>query len=87
MLSPYGCIRESAVLVPGCSIADTRHVAGVVQATLDSIHPEVLEFYRDCGAEVIDESHDQDSTDLQKCLKSVAERRLEHAAVIAAGEL
>ena len=41
---------------------------------LDSIQPEVSEFYAARGALVIDESHDQDSTDLQKCLKHILER-------------
>ena len=59
----------------------------MVPGDLDSIRPEVAEFYARRGAEVVDESHDQDSTDLQKCLKSVTERGLEHATVLAAGEL
>jgi thiamine pyrophosphokinase len=35
---------------------------------MDSARPEVLDFYRQQGAEVIDLSEDQDSTDLHKCL-------------------
>lgn len=38
---------------------------------LDSIRPEVAAHYRDRGAQVLDLSHDQDSTDLQKCVDYV----------------
>ena len=41
---------------------------------LDSLKPEVRSFYAALGAVVIDESHNQDSTDLQKCLKHIMER-------------
>lgn len=41
---------------------------------LDSIKPEVSRFYSEHSATVIDESHDQESTDLQKCIKHITER-------------
>ena len=41
---------------------------------MDSARPEVLDFYRRHGAEVIDLSEDQDSTDLHKCLAYIEQR-------------
>jgi thiamine pyrophosphokinase len=41
---------------------------------MDSARPEVLDFYRQHGAEVIDLSEDQDSTDLHKCLAYIEQR-------------
>ena len=40
---------------------------------LDSIKPEVSSFYSERGAKVVDESYDQDSTDLQKCLNHISD--------------
>ena len=40
----------------------------VIIGDLDSIRPEVAAHYRDRGTQVLDLSHDQDSTDLQKCV-------------------
>ncbi|RMZ56405.1 hypothetical protein APUTEX25_004628, partial [Auxenochlorella protothecoides] len=39
---------------------------------LDSIRPEVAAYYRDAGVAITDLSHDQDSTDLQKCVEYAA---------------
>ena len=41
---------------------------------LDSLRPEVADFYAERGTLVIDESRDQDSTDLQKCISHIRER-------------
>ncbi|CAN6468917.1 unnamed protein product [Victoria cruziana] len=38
---------------------------------MDSIRPEVRKFYNDLGTEIVDESHDQDTTDLHKCVSYV----------------
>ncbi|XP_011008043.1 PREDICTED: thiamine pyrophosphokinase 1-like isoform X1 [Populus euphratica] len=35
---------------------------------MDSIRTEVLDFYTNLGTKVVDESHDQDTTDLHKCV-------------------
>ncbi|XP_021906794.1 thiamine pyrophosphokinase 1 [Carica papaya] len=35
---------------------------------MDSIRTEVLDFYVSLGTKVIDASHDQDTTDLHKCI-------------------
>jgi thiamine pyrophosphokinase len=40
---------------------------------MDSARPEVLDFYRQHGAEVIDLSEDQDTTDLHKCLAYIGQ--------------
>ncbi|CAK9079312.1 unnamed protein product [Durusdinium trenchii] len=42
----------------------------LVLGDLDSARPEVLQSYRDRGVEVRDLSHDQDTTDLEKCLNT-----------------
>ena len=41
---------------------------------MDSIRPEVRSFYLERGVKVVDESHDQDSTDLEKCLRHIEDR-------------
>ncbi len=41
---------------------------------MDSAQPEVLDFYRQHGAEVIDLAEDQDSTDLHKCIAYIEKR-------------
>lgn len=41
---------------------------------MDSARPEVLDFYRRHGADVINLAEDQDSTDLHKCLAYVEKR-------------
>ncbi|KAL0697240.1 hypothetical protein Bca4012_053362 [Brassica carinata] len=38
---------------------------------MDSIRPDVLDFYVSLGTKVIDESHDQDTTDLDKCISYI----------------
>jgi len=45
-----------------------RHKPDVIKGDLDSIRPEVKEYYSQMGVKIIDESHDQDTTDLHKCV-------------------
>lgn len=58
---------------------------------MDSARPEVLDFYRQHGAEVIDLSEDQDSTDLHKCLAYIeqhySQERLQHLHILVVGAL
>ncbi|XP_057461866.1 thiamine pyrophosphokinase 1-like isoform X2 [Actinidia eriantha] len=35
---------------------------------MDSVRQEVIDFYTNLGTKIIDESYDQDSTDLRKCV-------------------
>lgn len=45
----------------------------VVKGDMDSIRREVLDFYSKLGCNVIDESHDQDTTDLHKCISHICD--------------
>lgn len=51
--------------------ADASVLPHAVLGDLDSIRPDVIEAYRRQGVDVIDLSHDQDSTDLTKCVRHV----------------
>ncbi|CAK7348292.1 unnamed protein product [Dovyalis caffra] len=74
---------EMPRLIPSDDALDVRHSKGVhdascqsrleykpdvIKGDMDSIRTEVLDFYANLGTEVIDESHDQDTTDLHKCV-------------------
>lgn len=45
-----------------------RYKPDVIKGDLDSIRPEVKEFYQTLGTKILDNSEDQDSTDLWKCV-------------------
>lgn len=49
----------------------TKYKPDVIKGDLDSIRPEVKAFYEGIGTIVVDESHDQDTTDLHKCISYV----------------
>uniref|UniRef100_A0A0D9V9W6 Thiamine pyrophosphokinase n=1 Tax=Leersia perrieri TaxID=77586 RepID=A0A0D9V9W6_9ORYZ len=49
----------------------TRYKPDVIKGDMDSIRPEVKEYYSNLGAEIVDESHDQDTTDLHKCVSFI----------------
>ncbi|XP_066307900.1 thiamine pyrophosphokinase 1-like [Miscanthus floridulus] len=38
---------------------------------MDSIRPEVKEYYSNLSTNIVDESHDQDTTDLHKCVSFI----------------
>lgn len=44
----------------------------VIKGDMDSIRGEVLDFYSKLGCDTIDESHDQDTTDLHKCISHIS---------------
>ncbi|KAA8549171.1 hypothetical protein F0562_000855 [Nyssa sinensis] len=46
----------------------SRYKPDVIKGDMDSIRREVLDFYINLGTEILDESHDQDTTDLHKCV-------------------
>lgn len=68
-----------------------RHIKPTaIAGDLDSISKEVRQFYGNEGTRIIDLSHDQDSTDFQKCLCELekqfdAEQLLQYT-IIAAGQ-
>lgn len=48
-----------------------RHKPDVIKGDLDSIRADVTDFYSKLGAKIIDQSHDQETTDLHKCLRFI----------------
>ncbi|KAL1832924.1 hypothetical protein ACET3Z_002575 [Daucus carota] len=48
-----------------------RYKPDVIKGDMDSIRAEVLEFYKNMGTKIVDASHDQDTTDLHKCVAFV----------------
>lgn len=49
------------------------HLPNVICGDLDSIRSDVLQFYKSQGVEIRDLSHDQDSTDTDKCIEYIKE--------------
>ncbi|CAL0316197.1 unnamed protein product [Lupinus luteus] len=49
-------------------LIQTRFVPDAIKGDMDSIQTEVLDFYKKLGTKIIDESQDQDTTDLHKCI-------------------
>ncbi|XP_062143316.1 thiamine pyrophosphokinase 1 isoform X2 [Alnus glutinosa] len=45
-----------------------RYKPEVIKGDMDSVRKDVLDFYSNLGTEIVDESHDQDTTDLHKCI-------------------
>lgn len=45
-----------------------RYKPDLIKGDMDSIRKEVMDFYASLGTKVVDESHDQDTTDLHKCV-------------------
>eukprot|EP00250_Pteridium_aquilinum_P009783 c18933_g1_i1 orf=241-1098(-) len=48
-----------------------KYKPDVIKGDLDSIRPEVKTFYEGLGTIVVDESHDQDTNDLHKCISYI----------------
>ncbi|CAI5481044.1 unnamed protein product [Closterium sp. Yama58-4] len=48
-----------------------RFVPHIIKGDLDSARPQVLAFYKQLGAEIVDMSKDQDTTDLHKCINRI----------------
>ncbi|OIV95368.1 hypothetical protein TanjilG_14522 [Lupinus angustifolius] len=55
------------------SYVRSRYKPNLIKGDMDSIRKEVLDFYVEQGTKIIDESHDQDSTDLHKCVRHICE--------------
>ena len=62
----------------------------VIVGDLDSIKDEVREYYAQLGTEIKDLSHDQNTTDLQKCITELEDRfstqELAGITIVVAGE-
>ncbi|XP_010474874.1 PREDICTED: thiamine pyrophosphokinase 2 isoform X3 [Camelina sativa] len=66
-----------------------RYKPDVIKGDMDSIRPDVLDFYLTLGTKVIDESHDQDTTDLDKCIVYIRDSasNQETSRILATGAL
>ncbi|XP_028775915.1 thiamine pyrophosphokinase 1-like [Neltuma alba] len=64
---------EMPLLLPheDASYVRTRYVPDAIKGDMDSIRSEVLDFYKVLGTKIMDESHDQDTTDLHKCVAHI----------------
>lgn len=49
----------------------SRYKPEVIKGDMDSVREDVLGFYANLGTEVVDESQDQDTTDLHKCIEYI----------------
>ncbi|KAJ4727662.1 Thiamine pyrophosphokinase [Melia azedarach] len=50
-----------------------RYKPDLIKGDMDSIRTEVRDFYASLGTKVVDESHDQDTTDLHKCVAYICD--------------
>ena len=51
--------------------ARQEYLPDLITGDLDSIRDDVRKYYEACGVKVVDLSHDQDSTDLMKCIEAI----------------
>jgi len=61
-------------LLPGQDAGEVRarYKPDVIKGDMDSVRPQVKEYYANLGTKIVDESHDQDTTDLHKCISFIA---------------
>ena len=78
---------ELPALFPDASADEVRrrHAPDHIAGDLDSIRDDVRSFYSNIGVPVTDLSHDQDSTDLMKCLEVVNVRTPAFSHIVALG--
>ncbi|XP_062231229.1 thiamine pyrophosphokinase 3-like [Phragmites australis] len=62
-------------LIPGQDPDEVRarYKPDVIKGDMDSVRPDVKEYYSNLGTKIVDESHDQDTTDLHKCIAFITE--------------
>ncbi|RZC80777.1 hypothetical protein C5167_043366 [Papaver somniferum] len=48
-----------------------RYKPDVIKGDMDSIRTEVKDFYANLGSQIVDESQDQDTTDIHKCVSFI----------------
>ncbi|XP_044972942.1 thiamine pyrophosphokinase 3 isoform X2 [Hordeum vulgare subsp. vulgare] len=63
-------------LLPGHAPDDvrSRYKPDVIKGDMDSVRPEVKEYYSNLGTKIVDQSHDQDTTDLHKCVAFITDK-------------
>ncbi|XAR58452.1 Thiamine diphosphokinase [Bertholletia excelsa] len=66
---------EFPQLFPHQDSADVRkrYKPDVIKGDMDSIRSEVLDFYAKLGTKILNEAHDQDTTDLHKCVACICD--------------
>ncbi|KAI3819246.1 hypothetical protein L1987_13071 [Smallanthus sonchifolius] len=68
-----------------------RYKPDVIKGDMDSIRPDVLNFYQNLGTKIVDNSDDQDTTDLHKCITYILEffsdDRKSNLCILVAGAL
>lgn len=71
------------------AVVRNRYKPDVIEGDLDSIREDVLDFYAKLGTEVVNEGHDQDTTDLHKCVAFIHDRtpqmELSNLCILVAG--
>lgn len=55
-----------------------RYVPEIIEGDMDSIRPEVKKFYSRQGSIISDKSHNQETTDLHKCISHIRHRTPDH---------
>jgi thiamine pyrophosphokinase len=48
-----------------------RYIPEIIEGDMDSIRPEVKQFYSSQGSKISDKSHNQETTDLHKCISRI----------------
>ncbi|XWS76555.1 hypothetical protein CRYUN_Cryun01aG0186500 [Craigia yunnanensis] len=61
-------LRKMPPMFDAGALIHSRYKPDVIKGDKDSIRTEVLDFYTSLGTKIIDKSHDQDTTDLHKCV-------------------
>ncbi|VAH26448.1 unnamed protein product [Triticum turgidum subsp. durum] len=56
----------------------TRYIPEIIEGDMDSIRPEVKRYYSSQGSKISDKSHNQETTDLHKCISSIRHRTPNH---------
>ncbi|KAL6884690.1 hypothetical protein ACP4OV_010626 [Aristida adscensionis] len=60
------------------SLLLSRYVPEIIAGDMDSIRPEVKLFYSNQGSKISDKSHNQETTDLHKCISSIRRHTPDH---------
>ncbi|KAG8052296.1 hypothetical protein GUJ93_ZPchr0001g31808 [Zizania palustris] len=55
-----------------------RYIPEIIEGDMDSIRPEVKKFYSSQGSKISDKSHNQETTDLHKCISRIHRSTPDH---------
>uniref|UniRef100_A0A0D9V0S3 Thiamine pyrophosphokinase n=2 Tax=Leersia perrieri TaxID=77586 RepID=A0A0D9V0S3_9ORYZ len=55
-----------------------RYIPEIIEGDMDSIRPEVKRFYSSQGSQISDKSHNQETTDLHKCISRIHRSTSDH---------